>query len=350
MLKAVAGGGGKALRLVQTQRGIRSAYRAVKSEARSFFGDDRLYVEKYIDRPRHVEIQIIADRAGHTLHLYDRECSIQRRHQKVIEESPAPAIDHKIRKAMGKIAVEGAKAVGYVGVGTLEFLVDRKKRFYFLEMNTRLQVEHPVTERVVGIDLVKAQIEIAAGKKLPWKQRHISQKGSAIECRIYAEDPENNFMPCPGKIQSLRSPAGFGVRVDGGVYEGSVVPIHYDPLIAKLVVWGENREEVILRTRRALREYQIAGIKTNIPFHLWVLRHPGFIAGDYDTHFVEEEFPKASRDDAYPHKEAALAAAAIAALKQDHRRALRMVKGEGSDRSLWKEIAREEAVRRTGLG
>lgn len=345
MLKAVAGGGGKALRLVQSPKGIKSAYRAVRSEASSFFGDDRLYVEKYIEKPRHVEIQIIADREGHVLHLYDRECSIQRRHQKVIEESPAPAIDHKVRKAMGKIAVEGAKAVDYLGVGTLEFLVDRKKNFYFLEMNTRLQVEHPVTERVVGIDLVKAQIEVAAGKKLPWKQRHISQNGVAIECRIYAEDPDNGFMPCPGKIQTLRSPAGLGVRVDGGVYGGSLVPIHYDPMIAKLVVWGENREEMILRMLRALKEYQISGIKTNIPFHLWVLRHPRFRAGDYDTHFVDEEYGNAKKAEAFPHKEVALVTASIEALKRDQSRALSVLKGEGSERSPWKERGREEMLR-----
>jgi acetyl-CoA carboxylase biotin carboxylase subunit len=282
------------------------------------------------------------------LHLYDRECSVQRRHQKVIEESPAPAIDHKIRKAMGKIAVDGAKAIDYVGVGTFEFLVDRKKKFYFLEMNTRLQVEHPVTERVVGIDLVKAQIEVAAGRKLPWRQRHISQKGVAIECRICAEDPENGFMPCPGRIQALRSPAGFGVRVDGGVYEGSVVPIHYDPMIAKVVVWGENREEAILRTRRALEEYQIQGIKTNIPFHLWVLRHSRFISGEYDTNFVEEEYSNAKKEEAHPHKEIALVTAAIEALKRDEKRALSMVRGEGAERSLWKERGREEMLRRLG--
>jgi acetyl-CoA carboxylase biotin carboxylase subunit len=265
MLKAVAGGGGKGLRMVRSDREISSAYRAVRSEAASSFGDLRLYVEKYLDRPRHVEVQILADQYGKVLHLYDRECSIQRRHQKIIEESPAPALDNRTRRRIGRIAIQGARAVQYVGAGTLEFLMDRDENFYFLEMNTRLQVEHPVTERVVGIDLVKAQIEVAAGGYLPWRQRHISPTGHAIECRIYAEDPEQDFMPCPGKIEGLRLPEGLGVRNDCGVYEGAEVPIYYDPMIAKLITWGENRVEAILRMRRALREYQVRGIKTNIP-------------------------------------------------------------------------------------
>ncbi|MEK7341049.1 MAG: biotin carboxylase N-terminal domain-containing protein, partial [Candidatus Binatota bacterium] len=214
MLKAVAGGGGKGLRMVRSPREIPSAYRAVRSEAASSFGDPRLYIEKYLDRPRHVEVQILADQYGKVVHLYDRECSIQRRHQKIIEECPAPALDYKTRRNIGRIAIQGARAVRYVGVGTLEFLLDRDKNFYFLEMNTRLQVEHAVTERVVGIDLVKAQIEVAAGAYLPWRQRHISLTGHAIECRIYAEDPENDFMPCPGKIEGLRLPEGLGVRND----------------------------------------------------------------------------------------------------------------------------------------
>ena len=208
MLKAVAGGGGKGLRLVRSRREVSSAYRAVGSEAASSFGDPRLYVEKFIERPRHVEIQILADKYGRVIHLYDRECSIQRRHQKVIEESPAPGLDDRTRRRIGRIAIQGARAVGYVGAGTLEFLLDQEQNFYFLEMNTRLQVEHAVTERVVGIDLVKAQIEVAAGGYLPWRQRHITQTGHAIECRIYAEDPESDFMPCPGKIEGLRLARG----------------------------------------------------------------------------------------------------------------------------------------------
>src|ERR1043166_5943672 len=229
MLKAVAGGGGKGLRLVRAPREVSSAYRAVGSGAASSFGAPRLYVEKYIEKPRHVEIQILADKYGHVIHLYDRECSIQRRHQKIIEESPAPGVDDRTRRRIGRIAIQGARAVGYVGAGTLEFLLDPEQNFYFLEMNTRLQVEHAVPERVVGIDLVKAQIEVAAGGYLPWRQRHITQTGHAIECRIYAEDPENDFMPYPGKIEGLRLPEGLGLRNDCGVYEGAEVSIYYDP-------------------------------------------------------------------------------------------------------------------------
>ncbi len=290
MLKAVAGGGGKGLRLVRSRREVSSAFRAVGSEASSSFGDARLYVEKFIEKPRHVEIQMLADSYGHVIHLYDRECSIQRRHQKVIEESPAPGMDDRTRRRIGRIAIQGARAVGYVGAGTLEFLLDQEQNFYFLEMNTRLQVEHAVTERVVGIDLVKAQIEVAAGGYLPWRQRHITQTGHAIECRIYAEDPERDFMPCPGKIEGLRLPEGLGLRNDCGVYEGAEVPIYYDPMIAKLITWGENRVEAILRMRRALREYQVRGIKTNISFNQWILRHPRFMSGDVNTGFIDEEY------------------------------------------------------------
>src|ERR687898_3039994 len=318
MLKAVAGGGGKGLRLVRSAREIPSAYRAVGSEAASSFGDPRLYVEKYIEKPRHVEIQILADKYGRVLHLFDRECSIQRRHQKVIEESPAPGMDDRTRRRIGRIAIQGARAVGYVGAGTLEFLLDPEQNFYFLEMNTRLQVEHAVTERVVGIDLVKAQIEVAGGGYLPWRQRHITQTGHAIECRIYAEDAENDFMPCPGKIEGLRLPEGLGLRNDCGVYEGAEVPIYYDPMIAKLITWGENRVEAILRMRRALREYQIRGIKTNISFPQWILRPPRFVTCDVNTAFLDQEYRSMRKTELYPHKEIALASAAIAALHREH--------------------------------
>src|SRR5258706_7960518 len=286
MLKAVAGGGGKGLRLVRTRRELPSAYRAVGSEASSAFCDARLYDEKFIVKPRHVEMQILADKYGRVIHLYDRECSIQRRHQKVIEESPAPGLEDRTRRRLGRIAIQGARAVGYVGAGTLEFLLDQEQNFYFLEMNTRLQVEHAVTERVVGIDLVKAQIEVAAGGYLPWRQRHITQTGHAIECRIYAEDPERDFMPCPGKIEGLRLPEGLGLRNDTGVYEGAEVPIYYDPMIAKLITWGENRIEAILRMRRALREDQVRGIKTKIFFYQIIFGHPPFILGKLKTRFL----------------------------------------------------------------
>ena len=346
MLKAVAGGGGKGLRLVRSPREIPSAYRAVRSEAASSFGDPRLYIEKYLDRPRHVEVQILADQYGKVVHLYDRECSIQRRHQKIIEECPAPCLDYKMRRNIGRIAIQGARVVRYVGVGTLEFLLDRHKNFYFLEMNTRLQVEHAVTERVVGIDLVKAQIEVAAGAYLPWRQRHIAPTGHAIECRIYAEDADNDFMPCPGKIEGLRLPEGMGVRNDCGVYEGAEVPIYYDPMIAKLIIWGENRVEAILRTRRALREYQVRGITTNIPFHQWILRHPRFMAGDFNTGFIDDEYRFMRKAELYPHKDIALASAAIASLHHEQERALRMLEKGAAEKSNWREAGRKSALRR----
>jgi acetyl-CoA carboxylase biotin carboxylase subunit len=345
MLKAVAGGGGKGLRLVRSAREVSSAYRAVRSEAASSFGDARLYVEKYIQKPRHVEIQILADQYGRVIHLYDRECSIQRRHQKIIEESPAPGLDDRTRRRIGRIAIQGARAVGYVGAGTLEFLLDRDKNFYFLEMNTRLQVEHAITERVVGIDLVKAQIEVAAGGYLPWRQRHITQTGHAIECRIYAEDAEHDFMPCPGKIEGLRLPEGLGVRNDCGVYEGAEVSIYYDPMIAKLIVWGENRVEAILRMRRALREYQVRGIKTNISFHQWILRHPRFMAGNFSTGFIDEEYHSMSKAELSPHKEIALASAAIAASHREHERTLGLLAKGAAEPSKWREQGKRTSLR-----
>ncbi len=345
MLKAVAGGGGKGLRLVRSSREIPSAFRAVRSEAAASFGDSRLYIERYLDRPRHVEVQILADRHGKVIHLYDRECSIQRRHQKIIEECPAPALDYRAQRNIGRIAIQGARAVRYVGVGTLEFLLDRHMNFYFLEMNTRLQVEHAVTERVVGIDLVKAQIEVAAGAYLPWRQRHIKPTGHAIECRIYAEDPENDFMPCPGKIEGLRLPEGLGVRNDCGVYEGAEVPIHYDPMIAKLIVWGEDRVEAIVRMRRALREYQIRGIKTNIPFHQWILRHPRFMAGEFNTGFIDDEYRTMRKEEIFPHKDIALASAAIAALRREQERAVRMLQRGVAEKSRWRDVGRRASLR-----
>jgi acetyl-CoA carboxylase biotin carboxylase subunit len=345
MLKAVAGGGGKGLRLVRSPREIPAAYRAVGSEAASSFGDPRLYVEKYIEKPRHVEIQILADQYGRVIHLYDRECSIQRRHQKIIEESPAPGLDDRTRRRIGRIAIQGARAVGYVGAGTLEFLLDQERNFYFLEMNTRLQVEHAVTERVVGIDLVKAQIEVAAGGYLPWRQRHITQTGHAIECRIYAEDAENDFMPCPGKIEGLRLPEGLGLRNDCGVYEGAEVPIYYDPMIAKLIAWGENRVEAILRMRRALREYQVRGIKTNISFHQWIVRHPRFMSADFSTAFIDEEYRTMTKAELHPHKEIALASAAIAALHREHENTLGLLAKGAAEPSKWREQGKRSGLR-----
>ena len=344
VLKAVAGGGGKGLRLVESSDEIRSAYRAARSEAASSFGDSRLYVEKYLERCRHIEVQLLADIYGKVLHLYTRECSIQRRHQKIIEECPPPTIDLRMQKLMGKTAAQGARALGYTGVGTMEFLVDRHKNFYFLEMNTRLQVEHAITERVMGIDLVKAQINVAAGAPLPWSQRQIRPTGHAIECRIYAEDPETDFMPCPGKIEGLRLPEGFGIRNDCGVYEGGDIPIHYDPMIAKLIVWGEERAEAIRRLKRALREYQVRGVKTNIPFHQWMLRHPQFIEGDVYTGFVDEQRGFMAMEQVYPDRHVALASAAIVALHREQERALRMVEKGAAEKSEWREAGRREAL------
>jgi acetyl-CoA carboxylase, biotin carboxylase subunit len=287
MLKAAAGGGGKGLRLVASERELESAFRTAQSEAQNAFNDTSLYIERYLERPRHVEIQVLADAHGNAIHLGERECSLQRRHQKVMEESPSPYLDESLRRTMGESAVGIARIAGYVNAGTVEFLMDRNKGFYFLEMNTRLQVEHPVTELVLGIDLVKEQIRIAAGQPLRWRQEQIRQRGWALECRIYAEDPDNNFFPCPGLIRSLRAPSGPGVRDDSGVFEGWTVPIDYDPLLSKLAVWGEDRAEAIARMRRALGEYEIHDIKTNIPFFRRVLEHPGFLAGDYHTGSID---------------------------------------------------------------
>ena len=317
MFKASAGGGGKGMRLVQTKDEVVSALRGVRSEAKSSFGDDRMYMEKFVEKPRHVEVQVMADSYGHTIHLYERECSLQRRHQKVIEESPSTAITDEIRAQMGQVAVEAAKAVNYVGAGTIEFLVDAQQNFYFLEMNTRIQVEHAITELVTGVDLVKTQIEIAAGKHLTLQQKDIQQHGWAIECRIYAEDPARDFFPSPGKIEVLRIPGGNGIRDDSGVYEGWEVPIYYDPMISKLCAYGRTREEAIQRMLRALQEYTVEGIITNIPFHRWALTHPRFLAGDLDTGFIPQEFRGLPIEEDELHTDVILAAAALAAYHKD---------------------------------
>ncbi len=287
MLKASAGGGGKGMRLVNNESELRSGFENSKAEALASFGDDAVYVEKAILRPRHIEIQIMSDSHGNHVHLGERECSIQRRHQKVIEEAPSPINDADLRERMGREAVKVAKAVNYVGAGTVEFLVsDIDKSFYFLEMNTRLQVEHPVTELVTGIDLVKEQIRVANGEKLSFIQEDISMTGHAIECRVYAEDPDNNFLPSPGKITRLRLPQGNGVRDDGGVYEGAEVSIYYDPMISKLCAYGRDRQDAIEKMRRALREYEVGGIKTTLPFFREIMDDEVFIEGNLDTGFI----------------------------------------------------------------
>ena len=345
MLKAAGGGGGKGMRLVASAAELKSGLRAARSEAKSAFGDDRVYVEKAIVRPRHVEVQVLGDTHGHVVHLYERECSIQRRHQKVIEESPSTAIDQKTREEMGRVAVQAAKAVDYVSAGTIEFLVDQDRRFYFLEMNTRIQVEHPITEAVTGVDLVRAQLEIAAGRPLGFRQEDVVQRGWAIECRIYAEDPENNFLPAPGRIDVLRVPSGIGIRDDSGVYEGFEVSTHYDPILSKLVAWGSNRDEAIGRMLRALREYVIVGPVANVAFHRWALEHPAFRAGDIDTGFIARHFQKGVlAGDATA--DLPLIGAALAAVERAGTAAGRNGSGPASaPRSRWREIARREALR-----
>ncbi|HXJ96775.1 MAG TPA: acetyl-CoA carboxylase biotin carboxylase subunit [Terriglobia bacterium] len=286
MLKAAAGGGGKGIRLVRSAGQLESAWRDARSEAQNAFGDGTVYVEKLIEQPRHVEIQVLGDRHGNLVYLGERECSLQRRHQKVMEECPSPAVDEALRRRMGESAVHIAKLAGYYNAGTVEFLLDADRNFYFLEVNARLQVEHPVTELVTGIDLVKEQIRVAAGESLGLRQEDVQMRGVAIECRISAEDPAREFFPSPGLITALHVPTGPGVRDDGGVYEGWRVPLEYDPLMAKLIVWGRDRQEAIARLRRALTEYEVAGVETTIPFFLRVLRNPDFLAGWLDTGLV----------------------------------------------------------------
>jgi acetyl-CoA carboxylase, biotin carboxylase subunit len=292
MIKASAGGGGKGMRLVKNMKELIPSFQTAKSEALNAFGDDSVYIEKYIESPHHIEFQILADQHGKVIHLFERECSIQRRHQKVIEETPSPLMTDNLREEMGKCAVAAAKAVNYEGAGTIEFIVNDKLEFYFLEMNTRLQVEHPVTERVVGVDLVKEQINIANGLHLDLEQEELKQHGHAIQCRIYAEDTDRNFMPQPGRVTHITVPLGLGVRYDGYVYEGYEIPVYYDPLISKLISWGKTRQEAISRMRRALYEFKITGIKTNIKFLERIMEVPGFIEGNYNTHFIEDNAGK----------------------------------------------------------
>ena len=288
MIKASAGGGGKGMRMVDKEENILSALTAAKSEAQTSFSNDAVYIEKYINSPHHIEFQILCDNHGNGIHLFERECSVQRRHQKVVEETPSPIMTPKVREEMGKHAVAAAKAVNYSGAGTIEFIVDDDLNYYFLEMNTRLQVEHPITERVVGVDLVKEQIKIANNLPLDIKQEDLRQNGHAIEVRIYAEDPDNNFMPSPGVIKHITEPLGLGVRHDGYVYEGYEIPMYYDPMISKLIVWATTRDEAIDRMKRALYAYKITGIKTSIPFLHRIMDVPAFKEGKYNTHFIQD--------------------------------------------------------------
>jgi len=288
IIKASAGGGGKGMRLVRKESDLISALKMAQSEAMSSFGDDTVYIEKYVEHPHHIEFQILADKFGNTVHLFERECSIQRRHQKMIEETPSPFITPELRQQMGEAAVKAAKAVNYYGAGTIEFLVDADRNFYFLEMNTRLQVEHPITERVTGIDLVKEQFRVASDLPISFKQEEVYQHGHAIECRVSAEDPFNGFMPSPGLIRHISEPNGLGLRTDGYVYDGYEIPIYYDPMITKLIAWGRTREEAIERMKRALYEYKITGVKTSIRFLKRIMDNPDFRKGNYNTHFIDE--------------------------------------------------------------
>ncbi|MFH1281774.1 MAG: acetyl-CoA carboxylase biotin carboxylase subunit [Candidatus Omnitrophota bacterium] len=289
IIKAAAGGGGKGMRICHNDLTLVSSLLTAQTEAEANFGNSSVYIEKYIQRPRHIEMQIIADRSGHIVQLGERDCSIQRRHQKLLEESPSPAVDSKMRRRLGEMVLKGMKSINYLSCGTIEFLLDEKiGNFYFMEMNTRIQVEHPVTEMVTGIDLIKEQIRVAAGEKLKFSQDNVQFRGASIECRINAEDPDNNFIPSPGKIESLILPGGPNVRVDTHIYAGYEVPAYYDSLVAKLIVRGDSRQEAIKTMRRALSEFYIAPIKTTIPFHLKLMDNPLFKKGDISTHFVQD--------------------------------------------------------------
>jgi acetyl-CoA carboxylase, biotin carboxylase subunit len=344
MIKAAAGGGGKGLRTVEYLSELEAAFRVAQSEAMAAFGDSSIYLEKKIEQPHHVEIQILADQHHNVIHLGERECSIQRRHQKVIEECPSPFITNETRQKMCDVAVRAAKEIGYTNAGTMEFLVDANQNFYFLEMNTRVQVEHPTTELVTGVDIVKEQIRIASGLPLQFRQEDIHFQGSAIECRVYAEDPLQNFMPSPGKILMLRVPAGPGVRDDSGVYEGFEVPIYYDPLLSKLVTWGRTRSEAIERMTRALDEYQIIGIKTTIPFYQQVLQTPSFQKGNVTTSFIPEFMSTLKPAEPHRFEHIALAAAAIFEFERSRQGGATKQTGASTKKNTWREVARREGL------
>ena len=355
LLKAVAGGGGKGMRVVSRDAEFAGAWRDASSEAGNAFGDARLYLEKYLEKPRHIEIQIFADAHGRVVSLGERECSVQRRHQKVIEEAPSPVVTPELRKKMSDAAVRLARAGGYVNAGTVEFLVDAQLNFYFLEVNTRLQVEHPVTEQVTGLDLVKLQIAIAAGHRLPFAWETITPRGHAMEVRLYAEDSENNFFPSPGKILSRHTPSGPGIRLDEGVYEGWTVPMEYDPLLSKLIAWGNSREETIARLRRALEEYKITGIKTNAGLFRRILNEPEFLRGEIHTKWLDEMLQRPSSGARASEgkgtldraADAAVIAAALWQAKQSEKRSANVTEGqESSQQSRWKQEGRRQQLDR----
>jgi acetyl-CoA carboxylase, biotin carboxylase subunit len=343
LVKAAAGGGGKGMRPVHKAQDLPGAIAGARREALSAFGDGTVYLEKLITHGRHIEIQVLADSFGNVIHLGERECSLQRRHQKLIEECPSPFADEDLRQRMGAVAVAAAKSVDYVSAGTVEFLVDTEKNFYFLEMNTRLQVEHPVTELVTGVDIVQEMLRVARGRKLRLTQADITMEGWAIECRVNAEDPYNNYMPSTGKITTLRIPTGPGVRVDTGVFEGAEISPYYDPMISKLICYGNNRAEAILRMRRALSEYHILGVQTNIPFHESMMETHRFMSGSFDTQFVEKEWSIAEH--AHEHDlEAAIMATLVA--HEHSLRSSQMVAPGARDTSNWKWLSRWERLKR----
>ena len=346
LIKATAGGGGKGMREVKSLEEMPPLLASARREAESSFGDGNVYLEKLVEGARHIEFQIMADSFGNVIHLGERECSIQRRHQKLLEESPSSFLDDELREKMGTVAVKSAQAVDYVNAGTIEFLVDKERNFYFLEMNTRLQVEHPITEMVTGVDIVAEQLRIARGRQLSYTQDQIKQNGHAIECRINAEDPFNNFMPSTGRITHSLLPTGPGVRIDTGVYPGFEITPYYDPMIAKLIVWGETRGQAILRMRRALEEYRVVGVRTNIPFHQTLMDSHRFMGGQFDTRFVEERF---SMDDAIESRSANAEIAAILATLVAHQQSelsAQRVRRNERDTSNWKWVGRWERMHR----
>jgi acetyl-CoA carboxylase, biotin carboxylase subunit len=350
MIKAAAGGGGKGMRLVRSASELQSSFETAKSEALRSFNDAEVYLEKYIQNPRHIEIQVLADEHGNTVYLGERECSVQRRHQKVIEEAPSAVVDEDLRARMGAVAVQAAKSAGYSNAGTIEFLVDADRNFYFLEMNTRLQVEHPVTELVTGLDLVHLQFRIAAGEKLPFSQADVRLRGHALECRIYAEDPDNNFFPSPGKITKLLQPSGPGIREDSGVYEGWTVPLDYDPMLSKLIAYAPDRASALARMRRALDEYFVGGIKTNLPLFRRILEHPDFAAARIDTGFLDRLLASPAGINADTDSLTGIAAvsaalfAAMAPAKNNNGRNGNPAEDDNRA-SAWKRVARIEGVR-----
>lgn len=344
LIKAAGGGGGKGMRVVRNEKDLSSSMKQAMNEARSAFGNPTIFIEKFLESPRHIEFQILADNHGNVVHLFERECSVQRRHQKLIEESPSAIMTPELRIKMGEAAVKAVKASNYTNAGTVEFMVDRDRNFYFLEMNTRLQVEHPVTELITGIDIVKEQFRIASGEILELRQDDVKMNGTAIECRISAEDPENNFAPSTGRITELIEPGGIGVRVDSGIYEGFEVPIYYDPLIAKLLAWAPTRQEAIARMRRALAEYTIRGVKTSIPFHLLVMAHPSFVNGDYDTTFIDKVLGKIVYEK-HNHEVAAIASVLHKIIKGERVSVAGAKKGYSI--SPWKMAGRQAMMKRS---